>query len=200
MKTKTHMSTPLKVASKMFSKTIVEHPNVRQRHLKKVEYRYSSKQITIFLVDDDTLFLKALEHAVSEEYPSLNIKTFKTGEACLEQIRLNPDIVVLDFNLNTITTNKKILNGLDVLKKIKKASPKTKVIMLSAQDSLDIAMKCIDSESYDYISKNQSAIIKLNNIIGNIVEEIELNNSFFKPYQIVLIIFIIGLIIEAILY
>jgi two-component system OmpR family response regulator len=200
MKTKTQMSTPLKVASKMFSKTIVEHPNVGQRHLKKVEARYSTKRINIFLVDDDTLFLKALEHAVSEEHPSLNIKTFKTGEACLEQIKQNPDIVVLDFNLNTISTNKKILNGLDVLKKIKKASPKTKVIMLSAQDSLDIAMKCIDSESYDYISKNQSAIIKLNNIIGNIVEEIELNSSILKPYQIVLIIFILILIVEAILY
>ena len=200
MKTKAQMSTPLKVASKMFSKTIVEHPNVRQRHLKKVEYRSSEKQITIFLVDDDTFFLKALEHAVSEKYPSLNIRTFKTGEACLEEIRFNPDIVVLDFNLNSTSTNRKTLNGLDVLKKIKKVSPKTKVIMLSSQDSLDIAMKCIDSESYDYISKNQSAIVKLNNIVGNIVEEIKLNNSLFKPYQIVLIIFIVVLIIEAIIY
>lgn len=35
MKTKAQISTPLTVGSKMFSKTIVEHPKVEQRHLKK---------------------------------------------------------------------------------------------------------------------------------------------------------------------
>ncbi len=195
MKTKAHISTPLKVASKMFPKTIAEYPKVEQRQLKKI--KSSARSILVFLLDDDNLFLKALEHVISEEHPHLKIKIFQTDEACLEKMKLKPDVVVLDYYLNSANMN--ALDGLSVLKKIKIMSPKTKVIMLSAQDSLDIAMKCIDNEAYDYISKSESAFIKLNNVLDNIIEEIKLNDSIFKPYQLLILIFIIILLLKSIL-
>jgi len=143
MKTRTHNSQPLKVANKMFPEHIImEHTNYVPRQVKKM--KAPSRTITVFLVDDDALFLKTVEHSVATKHPFLSIKTFNTGEACLEQINQKPDIVILDYYLRSVDPNS--LNGLEVLKRIKKTNPKTKVIMLSSQDSLDIAVKCADND------------------------------------------------------
>lgn len=155
------------------------------------------KDVTIFLVDDDILFLKALEHSIISKLPSVTIKSFQTGEACLQQMKQKPEIVILDYYLNS--TVPYAWDGLTILKQLKKISPKTKVIMLSAQDSLDVAVKCIDNGSFDYISKSESAFVKINNVLSNIIEDIKANNKSIKPYQIISMVIIIILMIAFLL-
>ncbi|MFY9307933.1 MAG: response regulator [Bacteroidia bacterium] len=152
-----------------------------------------NKEITVFLVDDDLLFLKALEHSITSKLPSATIKSFQTGEACLQQIKLKPEVVILDYYLNS--TVPYAWNGLTILKQLKKISPKTKVIMLSAQDSLDVAVKCIDNGSFDYISKTESAFVKINNVLSNIIDDYNTNNKGIKPYQVISMVIIIILMI-----
>lgn len=195
METKAQIIDSVKIADGVSSKAVEEHLNVDREYSFKI--RPFSKEITVFLVDDDPLFLKALKHSISVKHPSITIKTFQTGEACLEQMKTKPDVVILDYYLNSEKAD--ALDGLSVLKKIKKISSKSKVIMLSAQDSLEIAMKCIDYGIYDYISKSESAFVKLNNTLSNTIEEIKLNDTFFKPYQIIVLIFIIVLLIKLLL-
>jgi two-component system OmpR family response regulator len=151
------------------------------------------KDITVFLVDDDLMFLKALEHSITGKLPSVTIKTFQTGEACLQQMKLKPEVVILDYYLNSAVPY--AWNGLTILKQLKKISPKTKVIMLSAQDSLDVAVKCIDNGSFDYISKSESAFVKINNVLSNIIDDVNTNNKSIKPYQIISMVIIIILMI-----
>ncbi len=86
-----------------------------------------------------------------------------------------------------------------VLKKIKKASPKTKVIMLSAQDSLHIAIDCLENGAYDYISKTDTAYVRINNLITNIIGNIEVNSPLSKIFQYVFWIFILAIIVLVIL-
>ncbi len=155
------------------------------------------KDITIFLVDDDILFLKALEHSIISKLPSVTIKSFQTGEACLQQMKQKPEVIILDYYLNS--TVPYAWDGLTILKQLKKISSKTKVIMLSAQDSLDVAVKCIDNGSFDYISKSESAFVKINNVLSNIIEDIKVNNKSIKPYQIVSVVIIIILMIAFLL-
>jgi len=151
------------------------------------------REILLFIVDDDALYVKALEHSIKDKMPFVKIKTFSTGEACLQQIKLKPDVVILDYYLNSKVPY--AWNGLTILKQIKKISPKTKVIMLSVQDSLEVAVKCIDNGSYDYISKTESAFVKINNVLMNIVEDIKTTDKGMKPYQVVgIIIFFILLL------
>ncbi len=147
------------------------------------------KEVLVFVVDDDALYLKALENSISGKLPFVKLKTFLTGEACLQQIKLNPDVVILDYFLDSKVSY--AWNGLTILKQIKKINPKIKVIMLSAQDSLDIAVKCIDNGSFDYISKSESAFVKINNVLTNVIEDIKTNDKGMKPYQIAGIIIII---------
>ena len=66
-----------------------------------VAVKSTQQEIRIFLVDDDLLFLKALEHSISGKLTSVKIQTFQTGEACLQQMKFKPQIVILDYYLNS---------------------------------------------------------------------------------------------------
>lgn len=186
---------------RMFQDTLI-HPG------KKIQLSYAEnggtvktksaeRGVLIFIVDDDVLYTKALEHSIASKLPSVAIKTFQTGEACLQQIKLKPDIVILDYYLDSKVSY--AWNGLTILKQIKKLNPKTKVIMLSVQDSLEIAVKCIDSGSFDYISKSESAFVRINNVLMNIVDDITANKKGLSPYQIAGIIIVIILLLSFLL-
>lgn len=58
-----------------------------------------------------------------------NIKSFLSGEECLQNMNLNPDLVVLDYILNAF--DKKAMNGLETLIKLKKKNSNLPVIILS---------------------------------------------------------------------
>jgi DNA-binding NarL/FixJ family response regulator len=129
------------------------------------------KRIRVFLVDDDMLFLKALEHSIINKLPLLEIKTFQTGEACLQQMKLKPDVIVLDYCLNSQLAY--AWDGIDILKRIKVLNPTTKVILLSSQDSIEVADDCFKNGLFEYVSKSKTAFVKINNVLSNIIKNIK---------------------------
>ena len=131
----------------------------------------TDKNIRIFLVDDDALFLKSLEIEF-DNHSKVTIKKYSTGEKCLEHIDQQPDLIVLDFYLNSI--DEKAMNGLETLDKIKAFNPNIPVIMLSSQDSIDIAVDCMKHNAYDYIVKSETAFFRLQKAI----------TSYFKQQKI----------------
>lgn len=127
------------------------------------------KQIVrIFFVDDDPIYLKMLENNLkhSRHYSS-KIYTFTSGEACLEHMHLKPDVVVLDYYLNGI--NSKAIDGIHTLQELKKINKDTQVVMLSGQDKIDIAVNSIKEGVFDYVPKSESAFVRTQNAINNIV-------------------------------
>ncbi|MDQ3191746.1 MAG: response regulator [Bacteroidota bacterium] len=124
--------------------------------------------INVFFVDDDPIYLKMLENNLkhSRHYSS-KIYTFSSGEECLKQMHLKPDVVVLDYYLNG--SNAKAINGIQTMQEIKKSHQKTQVIILSGQDKIDIAVASIKEGAFDYISKSESAFVRTQNAINNIV-------------------------------
>lgn len=131
-------------------------------------------EIRVFLVDDDRFFLNGLLYYLTDSLsPKVKIKTFSTAEECLGMLHENPDIVVLDYMLSTGSPNE--MNGLSVLKKINKISPETFVIMLSAQDKIDVALETLNEGAYDYIPKSETAFLRLKNMIKNLAETISYN-------------------------
>jgi two-component system OmpR family response regulator len=134
----------------------------------KSKFRSKGKKTILFIVDDDPLYLKGLELSISANYDDITIFTFQTGEACLQQMKLKPEIVILDYYLDSEISY--AWNGLNILKQIKKTNPKSRVVMLSSQDSLQVASECLENGAYDYVSKTQSAFVRINHILGNILE------------------------------
>ena len=77
-----------------------------------------SNNPTIFIVDDEPLLSEMLTDYLNEQYPGFNIKSFLTGESCLNSLHEQPDAVVLDYYLNS--KEKDAANGIGILKEIKK--------------------------------------------------------------------------------
>jgi DNA-binding NtrC family response regulator len=122
-------------------------------------------KILLFLVDDDALFLKSLEIDFTDNTESI-IKTFPTGELCLENISQNPDVIILDYYLNSIDKN--AINGLETLDRIKTANQTIPVVMLSSQDKIEVAVNCMKHKAFDYIVKSETAFIRLQKTITTI--------------------------------
>jgi two-component system, OmpR family, response regulator len=121
--------------------------------------------IKLFLVDDDALFLKKLEIEFLQ-HGHFIIETYATGELCIEQLGNNPDVIILDYRLDGI--DKHAMNGLQTLDKIKKYNSDIPVVMLSSQDSIDIAVNCMHHRAFDYVVKSETSFLRLQKIITTI--------------------------------
>jgi two-component system OmpR family response regulator len=118
--------------------------------------------VKIFLVDDDAVFLKLLEIEFLEN-GDFDIETFESGEHCIEMLKNKPDIIILDYLLDGV--NKSAMNGLATLDKIKEFDPEIPVIILSAQDKIEVAVNCMHHKATDYVVKSETSFLRLKKII-----------------------------------
>lgn len=136
----------------------------------------NNKKIKIFLVDDDAVYLKLLEIEFLE-HGNLEIETYANGDECLANLANNPDIIILDYLLDGIDPH--AMNGIETLDKIKAINADIPVIMLSAQDKIDVAIDCMHHKAFDYVVKSETAFLRLQKIITTILRikkiETELN-------------------------
>jgi DNA-binding NtrC family response regulator len=126
-------------------------------------------RVKIFVVEDDLMYSKILKHKLSLD-PDFDVKLFSDGKSFERYIDDKPDIVTLDHSLPDIT-------GLELLKKIKKQQPNTKVIVLSAQEDVATALEMLRNGAYDYIIKDTQAMDKLWHLIHQANEKIELEKE-----------------------
>ena len=125
----------------------------------------NKNKVKIFLVDDDALFLKSLEIEFLDN-ADFTVETYPTGELCIANLSHNPDIIILDYQLDGIVKN--ALNGLETLDKIKAFNPEIPVIMLSSQDKIEVAINCMHHKAFDYVVKSETAFVSLKKIITSI--------------------------------
>jgi two-component system, OmpR family, response regulator len=139
----------------------------------------NENKIKIFLVDDDALFLKSLEIDFLQ-HADFTIDTFATGEDCMECLAENPDVIILDYQLDGI--EKTAMNGIDTLDKIKAINPDIPVVMLSSQDKIEVAIDCMHHEAFDYVVKSETAFLRLQKVINTILKtrKIEKTLNWYK--------------------
>lgn len=123
-------------------------------------------KIKLFLVDDDVMFLKSLEIDFLQR-ADFDIETFVTGELCVENLSHKPDIIILDYLLDGVDKN--AMNGIETLDKIKDFNPDIPVIILSAQDKIEVAVNCMHHKATDYVVKSETAFMRLQKIITTIM-------------------------------
>ena len=125
----------------------------------------NENRIKLFLVDDDVVFLKALEIEFLQ-HADFVIETYTNGESVLEKLSQHPDVIILDYHLDGI--NKDAMNGIQTLDKIKTINPDIPIIMLSSQDKIDVAINCMHHRAFDYVVKSETAFMRLQKIITSI--------------------------------
>ena len=125
----------------------------------------NKEKIKLFLVDDDAVFLKSLEIEFLE-HADFIVETYATGELCVKNLSHNPDVIILDYQLDGI--DKSAMNGIQTLDKIKAYNQDIPVVMLSSQDKIDVAINCMHHRAFDYVVKSETAFLRLQKIITTI--------------------------------
>ncbi len=98
----------------------------------------------IFLLEDDYSLNETIKETL--ELNNHKVETFYDGEVAFNNITFEYDLYILDINTPSI-------NGLEILKSIKKANQKAKVIMISANINIQAIKESYFSGCDDYIKK-----------------------------------------------
>ena len=154
----------------------------------------------VFIVDDDSLYLKVLKHKLEQE-PNIEVSTFSGGESALKNMAMKPEVVLLDYNLNSDNPDGK--SGLDTLQQIKNMSPDTKVVMISGYDNVDYVVNSFKMGASDYILKNAlapgKAYLTINKLLHKIhagAEDRMYSKGVKMMLMIVGIIFAVSILIQ----
>ena len=153
----------------------------------------------IVLADDDAQMREMLTDFLSGKYPDSQISAYSGGEEALIKITEEPDLAILDYNLDSI--NPGAMNGLQIFQKLKEKYPKLPVIFLSGQDRAGIAANIIKYGAWDYVVKNENAFQRLEILIGKIFGNAELQKNLGtqKFFNRLLALIIVGLLIGFII-
>ncbi len=105
----------------------------------------SSSRISLLLVDDEEGFVNVLAKRMSRR--GIDVTGVLTGTEALQVLRKKDfDITVLDLKLED-------MDGIEVLKIIKKMAPDIPVIMLTGHGSEQAAEEGLKYGAFDYLTK-----------------------------------------------
>jgi DNA-binding NarL/FixJ family response regulator len=137
----------------------------------------TNKPKHIFIVEDNQIYSMMLDYILSKD-TIYQFVSFKSGEECLENLYLNPDIIILDYGLPG-------MNGYETLLEIKKRNPKIHVVVLSHYDDKELKQKMLNAGADDFILKQghgeQQIIDRIEEILAKEEEEKELPIISKKP-------------------
>ena len=121
--------------------------------------------ITVLIVDDEELLVKSCGQILSSE--GYTVHTEGRGKNALEVVkRHRPDIVLTDLMLPD-------MDGLQLLKDVKKLAPETLVVMITGFATVDSSVEAIRAGAYDYIPKPFTAT-QLRILIGRAAQQVKL--------------------------
>jgi two-component system response regulator (stage 0 sporulation protein F) len=98
----------------------------------------------ILIVDDEPLIIEVLSEHFKASY---DIETAMNGtDALAAVVRERPDLMLLDINMPR-------MNGVEVLKDVKKIDDSIAVIMVTANEQVSLAADALKSGAFGYVPK-----------------------------------------------
>lgn len=111
----------------------------------------------ILIADDHTIVREGIKMLLIEEYPQAEIVDVSNSVELLDYVLKEKwDVIISDISMPPGET------GLDTLKKIKKHSPGTPVIILSMHTPQQYAVKAIKSGASGYLTKGAATLELVN--------------------------------------
>jgi DNA-binding NtrC family response regulator len=122
---------------------------------------HKSNNPLIFIIEESLIYKDLIVgHLHSNKFQ--NLKVFKKGEECMNELHLNPDIIILDYSSEG-------MSGLELMKKVKLTHPATDFIFLSGQNDVEIAISIMKLGAADYVVKNDKAPGRLVRAIEQVI-------------------------------
>ena len=101
--------------------------------------------LEVLLLDDEPIVGKRLKPALAKI--GCNVEVFEDPRKALERIDQKEfDIVVTDIRMDEV-------DGLQVLQHVRKASERTKVIMITGYAMMAVAREAMEKGAFDFIAK-----------------------------------------------
>lgn len=120
---------------------------------------------SVFIIDDNSIYLLWLNKQLSN-HGNYTIHSFSSAEAALTELpKILPQVIVIDYQFIGS------MNGQEALTKIKFLSPMSRVIFLSAQKNMLVAIGLIKSGADEYLQKTEDCIPALLKHIENYTAE-----------------------------
>ena len=108
------------------------------------------KTVRILIADDHDIVREGLKTLLQMQPKWEVCDEASTGREAVEKAReLKPDVVVLDFSMPE-------LNGLDATRQIRKALPRTEVLILTMHDSEQLAREVLQAGARGYLLKTHA--------------------------------------------
>lgn len=141
----------------------------------------------VWLVEDDKMFAMFLVKKLFEG--SLwDVREFNSGIDCLNELNEKPDIIILDYHLPD-------MSGAEIFEKIKIVSPDTRVIFLSGQTEIGVAIDLYKMGAFDYIEKSNDSVELVKNSVQRGLDDINLRKDVLSlKWQVSKLKLLIGLL------
>lgn len=111
--------------------------------------------VKIMITDDHSMIREGLKSLLELDGDIEVIAEAENGEECLQKLlTVKPDVLLLDINMPK-------MNGLEVLKSLKDAKSKVKVLVLTVHNETEYLMKAVEIGINGYVLKDsESAELK----------------------------------------
>lgn len=111
----------------------------------------------IIIVDDDPFYSSLLEQ-LSAPFSNFPITLISNGADCIKALSLEPDLILLDYSMEG-------MNGIEVLRHIKRNYPDIEVVFVSSQEEVNVAVNSLKLGASDYLIKNDDVAANLEEIL-----------------------------------
>jgi len=103
------------------------------------------ENVRVLLVDDELEFLETLIKRMKKR--DVDVDGVGSGEEALTILNEDPvDVVVLDVKMPD-------MDGIDVLREIKRRHPSIEVVMLTGHANIEVAVRGMELGAFDYLMK-----------------------------------------------
>lgn len=119
----------------------------------------------IFVVEDNEIYSMMLDYMLTK-YSNCKVKRYGTAEEFLNNLHMNPDIVILDYYLPQ-------MNGLETLKQIKDYNPEIVVVALTGQNDISVVKEMLDAGVNKYFQKAKDPVDKICKTIDSMLFNVQ---------------------------
>lgn len=134
-------------------------------------------KINIAIVEDNEWYAKLLEHTLRLD-DTHEVSVFKTAKEFLDAYTNDTLIVTLDYRLPD-------MNGKEVMGQLLKRNPQVKVILISEQNEVDIAVDLLKNGATDYLIKHKNLRDELIHSVEKIKKGLQLENRVVELEKII---------------
>jgi DNA-binding NarL/FixJ family response regulator len=128
------------------------------------------ERITVLLADDHMIVREGIRALLEAEDDIEVVGEAQTGRQAVQLTkRLRPSVVVMDIGMP-------LLNGLEATRRILKAVPATRVLILSAHGDDEYVRQAVTLGAAGYLIKETSA-----DLLSKAIREVQKGNTFFSP-------------------